>query len=137
MKLPSTCTASAVKEAVEDPLTIAKLSFFISVAGMVEPFLRRFQTDSPMVPFLHDELQKIMRKLMQRFIKASELKKADTVKKLMRLDLEANKCSYKEVDIGVQASSALTKSNVSDKMKMGFRIDCSKYLTAMVERRSI
>ena len=71
---------------------------------------------------------------MQRFIKASELKKADTVKKLMKLDLEANKCSYKEVDIGVQASSTLTKSKVSDKVNMGFRIDCIKYLTAMVEK---
>ena len=50
----------------------------------------------------------------------------------MRLDLGENKCNYKEVDIGVAAMSALTKSKVIELAKMEFKTDCIKYLSAAV-----
>ena len=101
---------------------------------MLEPFLKQFQSTSPMVPFLYQELEKLLQKLMQRFIKQSALQEANTTKKLMRLDLGENKCNYKEVDIGVAATSALTKSKVNELAKMEFRTDCIKYLSAAVSK---
>ena len=128
--MTKTDTSAALKKAVSDPLMVAKTAFFQSVANMLEPFLKQFQSTSPMVPFLYQELEKLLRKLMQRFIKQSALQEANTTKTLMRLDLGENKCNYKEVDIGVAPTSALTKSKVSELAKMEFRPDCIKYLSA-------
>ena len=119
-KLTKTVTSAALKKAVSDPLMVAKIAFFQSVANMLEQFLKQLQSTSPMVPFLYQELEKLLRKLMQRFIKQSALQEANTTKKLMRLDSGENKYNYKEVDIGVAATSALTKSKVSELAKISF-----------------
>ena len=50
-----------VADAIADPLFEAKLSFFCAAAGAVEPFLREFQSESPMVPFLYEELSSLVR----------------------------------------------------------------------------
>ena len=39
-------------ECYSDPLVPAKLHFFSFVAGIFEPYLTRFQTDAPMIPFM-------------------------------------------------------------------------------------
>ena len=82
-KLTKTVTSAALKKAVSDPLMVAKIAFFQSVANMLGPF----QSTSPIVPFLYQELEKLLRKLMQKFIKQSALQEASTTKKLTRLDL--------------------------------------------------
>ena len=51
-KAPQTASYATIKEACEDPLTVTKLEFFISVAKQLQPFLLKFQTDAPMAPFL-------------------------------------------------------------------------------------
>ena len=68
-KLPNTVTVETVKEACIDPLAEAKIAFFCSVASALEPFLRRFQTDAPMAPFLRVVLFNVLLILMKRFIK--------------------------------------------------------------------
>ena len=47
-KAPHTASYATIKEACEDPLTVTKLEFFISVAKQRQPFLLKFQTDAPM-----------------------------------------------------------------------------------------
>ena len=54
-----------VKNAVYDPLILAKLHFFSYVAGIVEPFLRQYQTENPMIPFPYADLKKIVRQLLE------------------------------------------------------------------------
>ena len=46
-KAPQTASYTTIKEACEDPLTMTKLEFFISVAKPLQPFLLKFQTDAP------------------------------------------------------------------------------------------
>ncbi|KAI2656593.1 AAA ATPase forming ring-shaped complexes [Labeo rohita] len=50
-KVPSSASYCTVKEATADPLFAAKLQFFAFVARWLKPFLEKFQTDAPMVPF--------------------------------------------------------------------------------------
>ena len=133
-KLPGTVSAQNVKAAISDDMTLPRIAFFHSVAALVEPFLKQFQSGAPMVPFLYEEIEKLMRNVMQRFIKSSALSEANTVKKLMTLDLVENSVSYKAVDMGVKAKSLLTKSTASDRMKMQFRMECITYLRAMTEK---
>ena len=42
---------------------IAKFHFFSHVAGFFKIYLMSFQTDSPMVPFMPGEIEKVFRKL--------------------------------------------------------------------------
>ena len=45
-----------VLSAVNDNLTSPKLHFFSIVGGIFQPFLVKYQSDVPMVPFVHDDL---------------------------------------------------------------------------------
>ena len=48
---------SAVRDALNDNLLIAKLEFFKTVSLLMEPFLRKFQFPKPMFPFLNDAIE--------------------------------------------------------------------------------
>ena len=76
-KAPQTASYATIKEACEDPLTVTKLKFFISVAKQLQPFLLKFQTDAPMAPFLGQSLKDLLLTLMGRFIKKDVLEQAD------------------------------------------------------------
>ena len=41
-----------------------KMHFFPFIAGMLMPYLTVFQTDNPVVPFMRDELEKILHQLL-------------------------------------------------------------------------
>ena len=77
-KLTNTFTVKTVKEACANPLAEAKIAFFCSVASALEPFLRSFQNDTPMAPFLHAELFNVLLALMKTFIKRDLMDKATT-----------------------------------------------------------
>ena len=49
-KLPNTITCNNVKKLCDDKLAVAEISFFASVSAMCEPFLKAFQTPSPLAP---------------------------------------------------------------------------------------
>ena len=46
----------AVREA-KDKLTVAKLSFFSFIACLLKPYLTKYQTNQPMIPFLTKDLE--------------------------------------------------------------------------------
>ena len=48
-----------IKNAVSDDFTIAKLHYFSYIAGLLQQFLIRYQTDQPLHPFLLDEILSI------------------------------------------------------------------------------
>jgi hypothetical protein len=140
-KLPNTVTCTNVKELCADKLAIAKISFFASIGAVFEPFLKRYQTPAPMAPFLYDDIGHLLRSVMTRFVKKSLMKEADTVAKLVKIDVSVkdNRCNYKEVDIGVAATKALLQKGISDIERMGFRMQCLDFLagtTAKILERS-
>lgn len=71
---PKTKTFTTVKDAVKDTSTTVKLQIFVSIANLIEPFLRLYQTDHPMLPFLAKGLEVMLRKLMVRCLKETTLK---------------------------------------------------------------
>ena len=70
----------------QDPLTVTKLEFFISVAKQLQPFLLKFQTDAPMAPFLGQSLKDLLLTLMGRFTKKYVLEQTDSYPKLAALE---------------------------------------------------
>lgn len=140
-KLPNTATCNNVKKLCADKLAVAKISFFSSVSAMCEPFLKTFQTPSPQAPFLYDDIAHLLRSLMTRFVKKSLICDAKTTSDLMKIDVSSKeiRCTYKDVDIGVASTKALTQTSVSDKDRMAFRMECIEFMsstTAKIVERS-
>ena len=63
-------------ECYSDPLVPVELLFFLFVAGMFEPYLTRFQTDTPMVPFMFGKLSAIFKKLVGLIFKKDAIDNA-------------------------------------------------------------
>lgn len=82
-KLPNTTTAKNVQNAMKDKMIFLKHAFFQSLAALIGPFLTQFQAGTPLVPFLYEELERLMRNIMQWFINTAALQAADTVRKLI------------------------------------------------------
>ena len=129
-------TSKNIRKACSDLLLRSKTQFFISVASTVEPFLRKYQTDKPMVPFLYNDLGNCLSCLLKRFVKKEVIADADTFSKLMKISVESTEiwCVYKEVDLGVAAKTELAQCKVSDREKLEFRMECIKFLSAMSAR---
>lgn len=54
--ISSSASFITLSSALEDKLLRPKIAFFQSVAEDLQPFLRAFQTDCPMAPFLYSDL---------------------------------------------------------------------------------
>ena len=63
IKRPANKSYEFLAKSYTDLLTV-KLNFFSFIASIFEPSLKVFQTDAPMVPFMYEELKKILRGLL-------------------------------------------------------------------------
>ena len=68
-KQPSSNCYMTVRDAMNDEFAIPKFQFFSSIAALLKPFLTAYQTDAPILPYLYDDLLKLVRELMSWFIK--------------------------------------------------------------------
>ena len=66
---PNSKSYDAVVKGVKDELTFAKLSFFSFIAGLLKPYLTKYQTDQPMIPFLAKDLEAMYKSLMRLILK--------------------------------------------------------------------
>lgn len=83
-KVTEPCTKSFKKAEmiVHDDLFPAKLNFFQMVAREITPFLKLYQTDKPMLPFMCTDLTAMLKSLMEKFVKPSVMKNATNPVKL-------------------------------------------------------
>ena len=70
---------------------VPKLHFFAYVANIVEPFLVKYQTDNPRIPFLFFDLKITIIKLLEIIVKPDVLEKCKSWQKLKDLDLSLDK----------------------------------------------
>ncbi|KAJ8404749.1 hypothetical protein AAFF_G00336120 [Aldrovandia affinis] len=105
---PGTGSYDTIAAAIKDPLILAKLHFYMAIARTFTPFLKRYQTDEPVMPFLGRDLAEFLKSLLRRFIKRELLQDATTVQ-LTRLDITERKnwVRLQDVDIGLGAESIL------------------------------
>jgi len=55
-KPPASKSYETVKKAVDDKLLAAKLGFLQFVAIQLEPYLTRYQSNNPLLPFMYEDL---------------------------------------------------------------------------------
>ena len=137
---PGTKSFEVVKEATQDKLMPAKLNFVLSVSKEVVPFLTRYQTDKPMVPFLSTDLYRLLRSIMARFIKPDVMQNVKSVNKLLdvKVDQTSDHLSHSKIDVGFVAEKLTTelsaKKKVGEQSLMAFKMDSKKCLLAIVQK---
>ena len=131
-----TCTSfTIVREAVQrDKLVVAKLEVFRFIAGMMKPFLAKYQDKKPLVIFLGSDLAILMNDLMELFVKSEVLEENRTAYKLANLDISASVKSPKHIYIVNGARLALQQSQASELQKLDFMNCCSKMFVAVVTK---
>ena len=87
---PNNKSYEVITECVQDKCFVAKLHFFKCFATQLQPFLSKYQTNRPMVPFLCDDLCQVIKALMRRFVKKDVLNAASD-EKLTKLDVTDSK----------------------------------------------
>ncbi|XP_051534875.1 uncharacterized protein LOC127429758 [Myxocyprinus asiaticus] len=116
---PGTASFDTVEEAMKDTLIVAKLHFSLTAARLFNPFLKRYQTDEPVMPFLSNDLAELIKSLLRRFIKREVLQDITTLQ-LTKLDLVPDKKNWlqpKDIDIGLGAESVLKGMSFSNNLK--------------------
>ncbi|KAJ8031243.1 hypothetical protein HOLleu_27914 [Holothuria leucospilota] len=137
---PTSKTYDTVCEAVADPLFPTKGEFFISVAGDLEPFLAKYQTDAPMMAFLASDLYSVLKSLMQCFVKQTVLADVTTALRMSKISVEDKK-NLKElsnVDVGFVAKNLLSqlkkRGAISDREVLKFKQECQTFLSSVCKK---
>lgn len=134
-KEPTCQSYVVVKEKLKDKLLPAKICFFSSVCGILEPFLREFQNDAPMVPFVYTEMQSLVLSLFERVVKKDHLEK--NKHQLHKIDLSKsdNLIFVKHLDLGFATKDALRSCEVStDLEKLRLKEGARNALLSMIKK---
>ena len=100
-KRPSSKSYAQVKAAVEDLITPAKLTFFSIVAEILQPILVKYQSDESMVPYIYQDLLKLLRKLMQLIVKPDIAANCSSAIDLTCIDLHDKNVIMKPKDMNI------------------------------------
>ena len=132
---------SYVKQVVmNDKLIKAKHHFWMALSQEFQSFLQCYQADKPLIPFLASDLEKLLRKVMSRFVKKETLTAASSYLRLAEIDLKSGGTTKlsKEIDIGIVTKRELNrlkeKEEISQKEKSDFEISCKKFLMRTTEK---
>ena len=120
-KRPKSKSYEHLKSTVEDLLTPAKLQFFSFLASLFKPFLVMYQTDQSMIPYMYNDLQKLLRKLILLIVKPDLLQNCKSATNMKNLDLsdKGNLLKLKDINIGFAASSTLKELKRKDLITNG------------------
>ena len=67
-KRPSSKSFINTQTATHDILTPAKLSFFSYLAGLLKPYLLKYQKREPMVPYMHGDLVNLFKSVLLKLL---------------------------------------------------------------------
>lgn len=116
-----------VQKFVDDPLIECKLAFFVSAADRVEPFLREFQNEKPLAPFLYGDLTNLLRGAMEKILKESYLEGMESI---MDVKLEdKNLLAAHNVDVGIATNVTLklVTKKLPEQKTLNFKRSCRDY----------
>jgi hypothetical protein len=120
-----------ILNAVNDKTFLTKMFVFESVALHLQPFLKVFRSDVPLAPFLCEQLEKVIRNMLNRFVKPEVIPK--TITKLLKLDVENtdNCVSNTKVFLGFKAEQEIREVKVSDREILEIRLGTKSFLSAI------
>ena len=119
---PQTISFASVQQASKDLLFISKLNICLLIAKVCQEFLTKYQPDAPMIPYLSNDLFKLTKQLLERFIKTDVMKQITTPIKLFKNNFhkEFPETKYhkdaSEVNVGFIGEQQLRNLNVHKKV---------------------
>lgn len=134
---PTNQSFTVIQKAIQDPLITAQLQFFLMIAREVEPFLRRYQTDKPMLPFIGKDLGLLVKVLMEKIVKPEVLaEKATSLSSMVKIDItdKTNWLELNNIEVGFVAERLLRSNNASNRQKSDFRFGCRHFLEATIKK---
>lgn len=127
-------SVSGIKKFLDDDLFSAKLAFFVSLSKEVEKFLKDYQTDRPMMPFMYTDLNHLTISLLSRFFTQDAIKKLKRTTDFLKLDVTTEEfhVPIEKIKLGFVAMSKLkelkTRDEISDSQILEFRQQCKEIL---------
>ena len=120
----------------DDKLMPAKLQFFLDVSHILSEFLRGFQTNSPMTPFLFGSVETMIRLVMKMFIKEDVLNEAVTAFRLIKIKVSetSNQLAIGDAKLTIATELLLKSCSVDKAAKENFRRDCVTFLLRIVQK---
>ena len=93
--------------------------FFPYVAQFFKSYLVSFQTDSPTVPFISDEIEKLFQKLCKLILKPEVVDEATTLYKLIKIQVSDKNIQkkYKKTNIRTAATHDLRDNFIKSDIK--------------------
>ena len=130
--------SNAIKD---DVLIVVKLNFFSFVASILVPYLTRYQENNPSIPFMYDDIQKLVYKLMNIVFTTSFMEAHSNGKKLLELNNEhfqIKSFHKKDVELGCAASTLiqdlLNQGKVSNILFKSFHNECKLFIFAIIKK---
>ena len=102
--------------------------------------MRFFQADKPLAVFLHEDLVQMMRAILSRFVKTTEVNNLTTGSKLISYDVSNGLLPMRSIDIGFGASAAIKRiKTLQEQDKLDFYKNCQSLLIALfnLQQRSL
>ena len=108
---------------------------------MVEPYLTKFQTDKPMIPFMYYELKSVIQNLLEIIVKSSVLEESKNVpQKWKEIDLndEKNLIPAEKLKLGLAVENEINclkkRDLVTSREKNKFLSEVQDFLVAMINK---
>ena len=120
----------------KDKLVPLKLMFFKEIAAILNGFLRPFQTDNPMVPFLSDAYEELIRKLMKMFLLGSTVDGAKTPLALLKIDLNKmdTRLPLSQLRLPTTVKVAMSTSSCPSDKKDRFKKECISFIIGAINK---
>ena len=124
-----------LKSSINDPLVPVK--FFVRIADELSKFLVLYQTEKPMVPFLANSLEDMIRSFASTFLIPDKLKEANTCLKLSKLNFKDANFHKRPTDVvlplpvKVALSDLKKKGKVSSSNALQFKSDVTSFLLVL------
>ena len=117
-KQPKCKTFITLVNAVNDQLTPLKLSFFSYFASLLHPFLVKYQSEKPLIPYLYDDLTKCLKNILRVIVKEETL--GCQGKDLSKIDLNksCNLKSKKDYHLGLATEAMLKELRKKDDIEL-------------------
>ena len=118
-----------------DAIMPVKLHIIRDISLKLNSFLVTFQSDAPLVPFLSDALEVLVRRFMEFFVLKKVVKEADTPYKLIKINLE-DKAKHKPPSHVKLLTSVvgMLATKQKEAIKMKFVMLLKKMVEKMEER---
>ena len=137
-KMPTSKVFTSLKEMLKDPFLSAKLGFFNGISAQLERFLIFYQSDNPLVPFIHDDLFHMLKSLLKRVLKPEIYAKIKTSEDVFKLELDTAGVyiNPKDLDLYNSAKSGLRSTNHGKDQKsvLKFKTECLDFLKATIKK---